>query len=65
MTNDKADLVMPRVCAPTQSRAAKGFALLTVFFVVIFVPVERIAASEARVVRPPFFAFSFCPLSEP
>jgi hypothetical protein len=33
-----------------QTRAAKGFAVLSIFFLIILVPIERIAAREAVLV---------------
>lgn len=35
-----------------QSRAAKGFLVLTLVFLLIFLPVERLATREANLVRP-------------
>ncbi len=41
---------------PLQTRAAKGFLVLTIVFGLVFVPVERLAAREASLVRhTPFF----------
>jgi len=37
-----------------QSRAAKGFAALTLVFLLVFIPVERLATREANLVRPPY-----------
>lgn len=34
-----------------QARAAKGFAVLSLLFALIFVPVERLATREASLVR--------------
>jgi phosphatidylinositol N-acetylglucosaminyltransferase subunit Q len=33
------------------TRAAKGFAVLSIFFILILVPIERIANKEAELVR--------------
>lgn len=33
-----------------KTRAAKGFAVLSIFFVVVLIPIERIAAREAELV---------------
>jgi phosphatidylinositol glycan class Q protein len=38
---------------PAQTRAAKGFVLLTLVGLLIFVPVERLATREANLVRSP------------
>ena len=35
-----------------QTRAAKGFAILTLFFLLILIPIERIAAHETELVSP-------------
>jgi len=35
------------------TRAAKGFAVLTIFYVLILIPIERIAAREAELVSLP------------
>lgn len=37
-----------------QTRAAKGFAVLSIFFFLIFLPVERIAAHETDLVGTPW-----------
>ena len=37
---------------PAQSRATKGFAVLSLVFVLIFIPVERLATREGNLVRP-------------
>ncbi len=36
-----------------QSRAAKAFALLSLLFLAVFIPVERLATREANLVPPP------------
>lgn len=36
-----------------QTRAAKGFAVLTIFFILFLIPIERIAAREAQLVSLP------------
>lgn len=38
---------------PVQTRAAKGFGALTLAFLFIAIPVERLATREAKLVRPP------------
>lgn len=41
----------------TKTRAAKGFAILSIFFVLVLVPIERIAARETELVS---FQGLFC-----
>lgn len=37
----------------SKTRAAKGFAILSIFFILILIPIERIAAREAELVSLP------------
>lgn len=44
-------MVHERMLTLEQTRAAKGFLILSVFFFVLIVPIERIAARESEIVR--------------
>jgi hypothetical protein len=39
-----------------QARAAKGFAILSVFFFFLLLPIDRVASRESRLVRYPLHA---------
>jgi phosphatidylinositol glycan class Q protein len=43
--------LQPNLNLNSQARAAKGFAILTIVFLLIFIPVERLATVEANLVR--------------